>query len=113
MIKITEGQVIPRFYLPVKHSVQTRTIECYLFFIAPLAMLYEKIINKFFYFWYNLVIFSPIQIDELPIIDEIKKWEDKEFGHYECDCIPATREQMKRLEKSIKNMLKRRRNEFI
>ncbi len=51
MIKISEGQVIPRFYLPVKHSVQTRTVECYLFFIAPFAMLYEKIASKLWYLW--------------------------------------------------------------
>ena len=58
MIKIPEWQVIPRFYLPVKYSVQTRTVECYLFFIAPFAMLYEKIANRFYYFWYNLIIFK-------------------------------------------------------
>ena len=107
MIKIPEGQIIPRFYLPVKQSQNTRTVECYLFFIAPFAMIYEKILDKFYYFWYNLVIFSPVQIDELPIIDEIKKWEEKEFGHYKCDCVPANKKQIKRLEKSIKNMLKK------
>ena len=58
MIKISEGQVIPKFYLPVKHSASTRTVECYLFFIAPIALVYEKIVEKFYYFWYNSIIFK-------------------------------------------------------
>lgn len=112
MIKIPEGQMIPRFYLPVKYLGRTRTIECYLFFIAPIALIYEKIANKFYYFWYNSIVFSFVQINELPIIDEIKKWEEKEFGNYNCDCVPANKEQMKRLDKSIKNMLKRELNNY-
>lgn len=56
MIKIPEGQVIPRFYLPVKYSINERTVECHLFFLAPFAILYEKIINQFYYFWHNLII---------------------------------------------------------
>ena len=51
MIKIPEGQLIPRFYLPVKQSLNTRTVECYLFFIAPFAMLYEKTASKLWYLW--------------------------------------------------------------
>ena len=51
MIKISEGQELPMFYLPVKHSVRTRTIECYLFFIAPFAMLYEKTVSTLWYLW--------------------------------------------------------------
>ncbi len=58
MIKISEGQIVPMFYIPVKHSVQTRTIECYLFFIAPFALIYEKIVDKFYYFWYNSMVFK-------------------------------------------------------
>jgi len=51
MIKISAGQQLPRFYLPVKKCVNTRQVECYLFFIAPFAMLYEKTVYTFWYLW--------------------------------------------------------------
>ncbi len=43
MIKVNRYEAIPNFYIPVKHSMNTYTTECYLFFIAPFALLYEKI----------------------------------------------------------------------
>jgi len=57
MIKIPEGQVIPMFYIPVKHSYNTLTIECYLFFIAPFAMIYERILNKYYDICCKLILF--------------------------------------------------------
>lgn len=39
----------------------------------------------------------------IKIIDE---WENKEFGHYECDCIPATPEQVRKLAKVIEQFIK-------
>jgi len=35
------------------------------------------------------------------IISIITAWEEVEFGHYECDCVPANKEQIKKLAKSI------------
>ena len=43
MIKVGRGEAIPRFYVPVKHCMDRCETECYLFFIAPFALLYEKI----------------------------------------------------------------------
>jgi len=34
--------------------------------------------------------------------DIIKEWEDKEFGHYPCDCVPATEEQIKKLANNLR-----------
>jgi len=39
------------------------------------------------------------------LIKIINEWEDKEFGHYECDCIPATPEQVRKLAKTIKQYI--------
>lgn len=33
--------------------------------------------------------------------DIIHEWEEKEFGNYKCDCVPATKEQVKRLADNI------------
>lgn len=35
--------------------------------------------------------------------DTITEWENKEFGHYKCDCVPATKEQIKKLADNIRN----------
>lgn len=56
MIKISRNQIVPRFYIPIKYSVYTTDIECYLFFIAPFAFLYEKIINTFYFICSKLLI---------------------------------------------------------
>lgn len=45
-------------------------------------------------------------IDQSSIEEKISDWEEKEFGHYKCDCIPASKEQINKLSNSIRKMLK-------
>jgi len=40
-------------------------------------------------------------LDEVELVNIIRDWEIIEFGHYQCDCVPATPEQMLRLAKLI------------
>ncbi len=39
--------------------------------------------------------------------DIINEWEDKEFGHYPCDCVPATPEQVKRLADNLRKEIEK------
>lgn len=38
----------------------------------------------------------------------IDNWEEEEFGHYKCDCVPATKKQVRKLARAIAEYLKQR-----
>lgn len=42
-----------------------------------------------------------LRLREGEVKKEIDEWEDKEFGHYQCDCVPANPEQVGKLAKAI------------
>ncbi len=46
---------------------------------------------------------TTITVEE--VADLIDKWELEEFGHYECDCVPANKEQVNKLAQAIINKM--------
>jgi len=51
---------------------------------------------------------TPKELNLEEVEELIKEWEDKEFGHYQCDCVPANPEQVRKLAKAILNHIKRK-----
>lgn len=52
-----EGEVIPRFYLPVYMNYDSFSIECWIFFLAPFVLLYKITKDVFWLIWKDLLDF--------------------------------------------------------
>jgi hypothetical protein len=61
---INYGEIIPIFYLPLRHLDVKRQIECAFFLVAPFILAFHIIRNIWRCIWYDLCNFNRLLVDE-------------------------------------------------